>query len=221
MLCVRDEDELLDAVLRRLARDTRTKEEVVGLLGGIRLPLLRKASLAALSRIARGMAAGPVVTPYAGLVEGVAATVLSGLAAFAADDGDARGVGGGDALRRFQIGGHSWVILYDLHGNADSVYSPSFVAIGCRWRMNVYECGREGDPLCLAVKLNSLDKYDGAVEAQVCFWAVCVEGCCYFSRSMEMVRLACLLFDVSGSARASSSSSGLCGCVCSRSHAHL
>lgn len=192
-LCVRDEDELLDAILRRLARDTRTMAEVVGLLEGVRLPLLRKPSLATLSRISRGGSAGPVVTPYAGLVEGVTATVLSGLTAFAADDGEAGGEGGagGRALRRSQIGGHSGVVLYDLHGDADSVYSPDFFAIGSRWRAHVYECGKEGEPLCLAVKLNRLDNYEGAVQAQVCFWAVCVEGCSYFSQSMEMVRLAC------------------------------
>lgn len=78
-------------------------------------------------------------------------------------------------------------MLYDLQGDADSVYSPDFFAIGSRWRAHVYECGKEGEPLCLAVKLNRLDNYEGAVQAQVCFWAVCVEGCSYFSQSMEMV----------------------------------
>lgn len=188
-LYVRDEDALLVAVLRRLSHSRLTKEDVEALLGSIQLNLLSKDSLWALSVIARGGTAGPVVETYEALQQGVTAVVLGGLSSL----GAAAAVPGRlpltSARQRCSVVGRSGMVLWDPRGvQSGCEFSSAFRAIGHKWKVELHAHGKEGSPAGLAAYVHLKSGRTLPVPARAYLWAVCVDSGSYFSPSMDVVR---------------------------------
>lgn len=195
-LCVRDEDTLLMTILYRLSQGTHTKDDVVGLLGSVRLHLLDQDSLWTLSVIARGGATGPVVETYEALQAGVTAVVLGGLSSMSAA---AAGPSRPPLVRsrqRCSVVGRSGMVLWDPRGDQSRrVYSSSFRALGHKWKVDVHTHAKEGSPPTLGAYLHLKSALGFPVLARAYMWAVCVDSGSYSSPSMVVVRcnVGCVL----------------------------
>lgn len=203
-LRVRDEDTLLMTILYRLSQGTHTKDEVVGLLGSVRLHLLDEDSLWTLSIIARGGTTGPVVETYEALQAGVTAVVLGGLSSMSAAPAGPSRLPLVRSRQRCAVVGRSGMVLWDPRGDQSRrVYSSAFRALGHKWKVDVHTHAKEGSPATLGAYLHLKSARELPVVARAYMWAVCVDSGGYFSPSMVVVRcnvgcvLLCLCASVS------------------------
>lgn len=187
-LRVRDEDTLLMTILYRLSQGTHTKDDVVDLLGSVRLHLLDEDSLWTLSIIARGGTTGPVVATYEALQAGVTAVVLGGLSSMSAAPAGPSRLPLVRSRQRCSVVGRSGMVLWDPRGDQSRrVYSSAFRALGHKWKVDVHTHAKEGSPATLGAYLHLKSARELPVVARAYMWAVCVDSGGYFSPSMVVV----------------------------------
>lgn len=153
-LCVRNEDSLLEAVLRRLVHGTHAKEDVVSLLGSIRLHQLGEKSVDCLSSIARGGTADSVVKIYEALQQGATEVVLGGLSSLRKGAVGLASPPQRGPQQRCCVVGRSGMVLWDPLGDQSCrVRSHAFHAVGHDWFLQVYTESEDGSPGTLAAYL--------------------------------------------------------------------